>query len=344
MSLTEELKSRAILEGFDLAGVCPAVTPLGLRRLDDWLRRGYAGQMEYIGARRAAYEHPRHVLDGVRSLLMLGMRYADSAPDQPAPGFGRVSNYAWCGNDYHELLRPRLNRICDWITDRVPGSKSRGVVDTAPLLEREFGQLAGLGWMGKNTLLINRAIGSYFFLAAVLTNVELEYDEPFSTDHCGSCTACLEACPTQAFPEPGVLDATRCVSYLTIEHRGSIPEDQRSGMGDWLFGCDICQAVCPWNRRATLPAGSEFTARDELDPVDLSWLFELDEEAFRAHFRDTAFWRAKRRHVLRNVAIVLANQGSRDGLPALARGMNDHDPLVRETCRWAAAVIAGADK
>jgi epoxyqueuosine reductase len=345
MSLTAELRSFAKQEGFALVGTCPAATPGGIHRLYDWLQRGYAGQMTYIERRRTAYEHPKHVLEGARSLLVLGMCYADSTPPTPAEGSGRVSNYAWGTVDYHDLIHGRLDRICSWIRDRAPGSKSRGVVDTAPLLEREFGQLAGLGWIGKNTMLINRSIGSYFFLAVVLTDLELEYDELIESDHCGSCTACLDACPTSAFPEPGVLDATRCISYLTIEHRSLIPDEQQSGIGDWLFGCDICQAVCPWNRRSPAPSEDAFRPRHDLNPVDLSALFSMSDDTFRACFRSTPLWRAKRRQVLRNAAIILANQRASDAVPALSKGMQDSDPVVSETCRQSLARLStsGAD-
>jgi epoxyqueuosine reductase len=249
--LTMRLTDEARRLGFALAGACPAVTPAGIGQFGQWLDRGYGGHMDYLVERRAAYEHPRHVLDGARSILMLAMEYATAEPQMPRPGQGRISRYAWSPVDYHDVIHERLKALVATVKELAPGATARGVVDSAPLLEREFAQLAGLGWVGKNTLLLNKHRGSYFFLAALLTDQELAYDEPFAADHCGTCTACLDACPTKAFPQPYVLDATRCISYLTIELRDSIPEDLRPGIDDWLFGCDICQEVCPWNKKGS---------------------------------------------------------------------------------------------
>ncbi len=248
-SVTAALKDEARRQGFALAGVCPALAPNGIHRFHQWLEAGYAGQMRYLSSRAAAYEHPRHVLSGVRSVVMLAFNYRTQQPAPPRPSQGRISRYAW-GNDYHDLIHERLHRLADALRRQCPGAEVRGVVDTAPLLEREFAQLAGLGWIGKNTLLFNRELGSWFFLAALLTEPELEYDAPHETDHCGTCRACLDACPTQAFVAPYVLDSRRCISYLTIELRSAIPHQLRAGLGDWVFGCDVCQEVCPWNHDA----------------------------------------------------------------------------------------------
>lgn len=353
--IASALKAEARRLGFSLVGTCPAVTPNGAARLGEWLARGYAGEMAYLAARQEAYEHPRHVLEGVRSILMLGMPYHTSEPEPVAAGQGRVSRYAWGPGDYHDFVHDRLKRLIAFLQANATRAKARGVVDTAPLLEREFAQLAGLGWVGKHTLLINKPAGSYFFLAALLTDQELAYDEPFTADHCGTCRACLDACPTQAFPQPYVLDASRCISYLTIELRESIPADLRPGMGDWLFGCDVCQEVCPWNQRAVereatslrpSPMGREsdgsiFQPAADMNPLDLIGLFDLDEDAFRHRFRHTPLWRAKRRGILRNAAIVLGNQRAAIAIPVLTRGLNDSEPLVRGACAWALGQIGG---
>ncbi len=333
-SLTAALKAEAARLGFTLSGVCPAVTPGGVHRFHDWLAAGYAGEMHYLPDRATAYEHPRHVLDGVNSIVMLGMDYVTAQPQEPQAMQGRISRYAW-GGDYHELIRDRLNELADFLRNLRPSAQVRGVVDTAPLLEREFAQVAGLGWIGKNGLLLNKQRGSWFFLAALLTDVMLQPDEPHQADHCGTCTACLDACPTDAFVAPYVLDARKCISYLTIELRKPVPEELRSGVGDWLFGCDVCQDVCPWNRHAQPSPELVFEPKNGANPVDLAELFEMDDAEFRRRFRDTPLWRAKRRGLLRNAAIVLGNRPSHVAIAALARGLNDTEPLVRGASAWA---------
>ena len=333
--LSNMIKAEAKRLGFDLVGICPAVEPAGTSRLAQWLSAGYAGEMQYLSDRQSAYEHPKHVMDGVRSLVMLGMNYATTTPQETQPGEGRIARYAWGGIDYHDLIHDRLKQFKTFVQDQTPNALLRGVVDTAPLLEREFAQLAGLGWIGKHTLLLNREAGSWFLLAALLTDLDLTTDAPHETDHCGTCRACLDACPTDAFPQPYVLDATRCISYLTIELKNAIPHDLRAGVGDWLFGCDVCQEVCPWNRRAPLSHEAGFAPLPEFNPINAVELFSLDEEAFRARFRKTPMWRSKRRGLLRNAAMVLGNQPSEAALPALIRGLEDQEPLVRGACVWA---------
>ncbi len=330
-----QLKQRALELGFHLAGICPAVTPTGFERFRDWLAAGYAGQMSYLSDRVTAYEHPRYVLAGVRSIVMLGLRYRTIDPAAAQPGQGRVSCYAWGSVDYHDYVRPRLQALADLVRQHAPASAVRGVVDTAPLLEHEFARLAGLGWTGKNTLLLNREAGSWFFLSALLTDQELIYDEPAATDHCGSCTACLDACPTKAFPQPYVLDATRCISYLTIELRAAIPEPLRAGLGDWLFGCDVCQDVCPWNRPGPREDASPFAPVAEMNPVDLAELFAEDDLSFRRRFRHTPLWRARRRGLLRTAAVLLGNRPAAAAATALVKGLADHEPLVRAASAWA---------
>jgi epoxyqueuosine reductase len=332
--LTTQLKSEAMRLGFALSGITPAVSPAGLGRFHEWLESGFAGTMRYLEDRRAAYEHPRHVLEGVRSVVMLAMPYRTTEPQPVGEGFGRVSRYAW-GGDYHDLIHDQLHELADWLREQSPGAKVRGVVDTAPLLEREFAQLAGLGWIGKNTLLLNRHFGSWFFLAGLLTDLELDYDAEHETDHCGTCTACLDACPTEAFVAPYVLDARKCISYTTIELRDEIPLELRTRHGDWVFGCDVCQDVCPWNRKAPTVDEPTFAARPDENPLNLIELFDLDDAGFRKRFRDTPLWRARRRGILRNAAVVLGNQRATSAAAALSRGLLDEEPLVREACAWA---------
>lgn len=332
---TDWIKQRAADVGFSSVGVAPAVSASGTTQLDQWLAAGYGGTMRWLADRRDAYDHPRSVLDGVRSLVMLTVDYRTAEPTTTPQGSGRVSRYAWGSEDYHDVIHAWLKQLKRQITEQFPNARVRGVVDTAPLLEREFAQLAGLGWIGKHTLLLNRSQGSWFFLAALLTDLELEYDDEPSADYCGTCTACLDVCPTDAFPQPHVLDASRCISYLTIEHQDAIPRELRSGIGEWLFGCDLCQDVCPWNNRAPQATDPRFEPREDTNPMQLAELFDLDDEAFRARFRRTPLWRPKRRGILRNAAIVLGNRPTAAALPALVRGLNDTESLVRGAAAWA---------
>ena len=334
--LTQALKQEARRLGFDFASVTPAVEPTGFLRLNDWVSKGFHGEMDYLETRQQAYQHPRGVLPEVRSIMMLGMSYHTEFESLAStPGKGRVARYAWGQVDYHDFMHNKLKALCRFARETNDTIAVRGVVDTAPLLEREFAQLSGMGWHAKNTMLINRELGSWFLIAAILTDAELEQDAPMTSDHCGTCTACIEACPTDAFVEPGTLDATRCISYLTIEHRSPIPVELRSQMGDWILGCDICQDVCPWNNKAAVSSHEEFTPVEELRPLELHDLFRMDDDQFRARFRKTPLWRPKRRGILRNAAIALGNQPSQAGLESLAIGVNDQEPLVRGASAWA---------
>jgi epoxyqueuosine reductase len=334
--LAARIKDHARTLGFDLVGIAPATPADGFERLQQWLARGYAGEMNYMERHAEARRDPRSILPAVRSVVMVGLNYFPGKEKAQA-GLGRIARYAR-GEDYHDVLRRKLRLLADWIEREAPGVRGRAVVDTAPLLERDFARRAGLGWFGKNTMLINKRLGSYFFLGALLLDIQLEADAPHETSHCGTCTACVEACPTGALPRPGELDARRCISYLTIELKGSITEELRTPMGDWLFGCDICQEVCPWNRKAPLATEPAFGDQDlsSLDPI---MVLGLKEEAFRERFRKTALWRAGRRGLVRNAAIVLGNQGDSSALPALEGAAADPDPVIAAAARWAVAAI-----
>ena len=333
--LTQSLKQEAVRVGFQLTGACAAVTPVGYANFLKWLEAGYAGEMHYLEERQFAYQNPDGVMPGVKSLLMLGMSYRTADHANSKPGFGRVARYAWGEVDYHDLIHKRLKQLKRFAIELLPDVKVRGVVDTAPLLEREFAQLAGLGWRAKNTLLINKPEGSFYLLAALLLDVELEYDQPFEANHCGTCTACLDACPTDAFVGPGVLDGSKCISYLTIEHRSPIPVELRAQMQDWILGCDVCQDVCPWNQRTEQSPHVEFVPHEANHPLELRSLFELDDEQFRQRFRKTPLWRPKRRGILRNAAIALGNQPCEQNIAALLLATKDVEPLVRGAAIWA---------
>ena len=333
--ITQSLKEQAERCGFQLFGTCPAVNPTGFPALVDWIDAGYAGEMHYFEDRQKAYSDPNHVLQGVTGIVMLGMNYQTEPHAPIAPGQARIARYAWGSGDYHDLIHERLKELKQFALGLVPGGLIRGVVDTAPLLEREFGQLAGIGWSAKNTMLINKTHGSWFLLAALLVNFPLDYQQPFQANHCGTCTACLDACPTDAFVEPHSLDATRCISYLTIEHRSPIPTDLRGDMGDWLFGCDVCQDVCPWNTKGSLSQEALFQPQSDANPIDARELFYLDDEQFKLRFRKTPMWRAKRRGLVRNAAIVLGNNPNIENLTALLMGLQDNEALIRGASAWA---------
>ncbi len=347
--LADAVRAQATRLGFDLAGIAPAVAPTGFDHLQEWLRRGYAGEMSYMPRREDAYQHPSGVFPEVRSLVVVGLNYFDADYEAKqdeatsSQASGRIARYAVGRTDYHDVLKSRLKQLGRFLQDEMPECRTRSVVDTAPLLERDFAVLAGLGWFGKNTMLINKRIGSWFFLGALLTDAELTPDAPHASSHCGTCTRCLEACPTDAFPEPGVLDARRCISYLTIELRDQpIPQDLREGIGNWVFGCDICQDVCPWNRKAPASSVEEFEPLNDLTPADLTWILSLDDDAFRQRFRGTPQYRTGRSGLLRNAAIAAGNSGDRSLISALTQVAADHEELIRGAAAWALGRLGGA--
>jgi len=333
--IASELKSYGRDIGFDLVGIAPAITPGSLSHLTEWLERGFAGEMHYLPRREAAYAHPEHVLQGVRSVVMVAVNYKTVDPPACGANEGRVARYAWGAADYHGVLKERLQKLADWLHEEAPGCRTRCVVDTAPLLERDFARLAGMGWFGKNTMLLNRRAGSFLFLGALLTDVELEPDGPHESSHCGTCTRCLEVCPTDAFPEPYLLDARRCISYLTIETKGPMPVELREGVGEWLFGCDLCQDVCPWNRKSPRSSDPVFQPQADLAPADPISILRMTEAEFGVRFRDSALSRPGWSGLRRNAAIVLGNRGDAAAAPALIESLDDADPVVRGAVVWA---------
>jgi len=335
--LETRLKNQAHALGFELVGIAPATEADGFERLQEWLARGYAGEMAYMQRRAEARRHPDSIFPDVRSVIMLGLGYGTSCAEEPDCAnvpMARIARYAR-GEDYHTVLWRKLDELLHWLQQELPECRGRSVVDTAPLLERDFARRAGLGWIGKNTLLINKYRGSFLYLGALLVDVDLTPDAPHAASHCGTCTACLDACPTQAFTGPGWLDARRCISYLTIELRSPVHEELRAGIGSWLFGCDICQEVCPWNHK------SETTSASAVDLVDPAELLGLSDEQFRKRFRGTAMMRPKRAGLLRNAALVLGNIGSAEALPALRQALGDSEPMIREAAGWAIEQICG---
>ena len=287
---------------------------------------------------------PRKILPECQSILVLAAPYADpkSAEVSEAHGpTGRVAAYAW-GDDYHNVFLPRLQQLVAFIEERaghpVP---NRYYTDTGPILERDLAQRAGLGWIGKNTMLINPQRGSYFLLAEILLGLHLDPDPPFPTDHCGTCTRCIQACPTRCILPDRTIDARRCISYLTIELKDEIPEELRSKLGEWVFGCDVCQMVCPWNRFASPEGDASFSPRTGVPTPNLVTELELTPETFNRKFKDSPVKRAKRRGYLRNVAVAAGNSGNEKMVPGLENAKRDDEELIQEHATWALERVTG---
>jgi len=351
MSLTERICDRARDLGFDLVGVTPARPAPYLKAYHSWLAQGYHGEMGYMARpdRVERREDPARVLPGVRSIICVGLNYYSGA--LPAglrhdPSRGLISNYAW-GLDYHDLMMGRLEGLAAFVCTEVGAEAGREVayrayVDTGPVLERAYAAEAGLGFVGKNTCLIHPQMGSWLFLGEILLDLELDPTPEKVSAGCGTCRRCLDSCPTGALVAPYVLDARRCISYLTIELKGPIPHELRPLMGRWIYGCDVCQAVCPWQRFAKLTPERSFQAEGpgRAAPV-LSDLIEMSEEAFRQRYEGTAILRVGRRGLLRNAAVALGNWGDEQAVPALVRALTDAEPLVRSAAAWALGRIGG---
>ncbi len=307
--MTTGLKRRAIDEGFDLVGVADAGRAQSAGNLERWLDAGMHGEMAYMARTRYVRSDPRFLLPGCSSVVAVAMSYrcdqSDSTTLEVNDGCVWVSRYAW-GRDYHRIVKKKLIRLGRWLEEQRPHSQWRACVDTAPILEREWAARAGLGWIGKNTLLLNRDFGSELFLGILLTDQKLAPDGPLP-EHCGTCTACLDACPTAAFPEPKVLDARRCVGYLTVEHRSTIPAEFRSGVGTMIAGCDICQEVCPWTRRAPADLHPEFAPATRRLRPRLEDLECLNEAGYAEWRRGSALNRIRYEQFRRNLGIARSN-------------------------------------
>ena len=360
VDIKQQIENEARRLGFDYFGVASPGPPPRLPAYLGWIEAGRHGEMGYLAGEQALLRRgdPRRILPECRSIIVLGMRYspgrdergpdAASFPagergDQRGP-LGRIASYAW-GDDYHELLVEKLEALGEFIEGATGAAVARrGYTDTGPLLERDLGQQAGLGWAGKNTCLIVPGEGSYFFLAELLVDLALPPDAPFEPDRCGSCTRCLEACPASCILPDRTLDARRCISYLTIELKGPVPRELRPLLGDWVFGCDVCQQVCPWNLRFARPASEPaFAPRPGLPAPALEEELRLTPEAFNRKFKGSPVRRTKRRGYLRNVAIALGNRRRADSVPVLAAALRDPEALVRGHAAWALGCIGGLE-
>lgn len=341
INLKQSIKEKARQLGFILAGVTSSDPPLHYSVFESWLNAGMYGTMDYLASEksRARRADPKQILPECKSILVLAIPYIPLTPAPLPEGEGlgvrtKIAAYA-LSDDYHEIIPPRLKEIVEFIEEQVGNPvPNRYYTDTGPVLERDLAQRAGLGWIGKNTLLINPKIGSTFFLAEILLGIELEPDEAAITDHCGTCTRCLNACPTQCILPDRTLDARRCISYLTIELKEDIPTELRPLMKDWIFGCDICQQVCPWNRFSP-QADLAFEPKIPL-PVRTSDL-ALTSVEFNQRFKKSPIKRAKRRGYLRNLAVAIGNIGNKSDIPVLGQVIDtiQDEPMVKEHLNWA---------
>ena len=341
------VKRAAEQAGFDVAGIAPAAAP-ELKHFPEWIAAGHGGEMKYLEARDDHGDLKRASLSRVapwaRSVVVCAINYNTDKPYSTQvhdPSRGWISRYAWSREDYHDAVLRRLKQVEATLRQAVPVESAlttRSYVDTGPIVERVFAKYAGVGWVGKNTCIINQKKGSWLFLGVILTSLELAHDLP-APDRCGTCTRCIEACPTDAILAPYQLDSNKCIAYLTIEKRGSIPENLRPGIGHHIFGCDICQDVCPWNRKAPASTAPEFAPRPGLVNPALDWLAEMSAEEFREVFRGSPIRRTKRSGLRRNAAIAMGNSGNQEFLPLLDQLAEDEDSAVSESSRWAKAQL-----
>ena len=345
------LKRAATEAGFDVAGIAPARDFAELEYFAQWIAAGNAGEMHYMEARNELGQLKRASLENTapwaRSVVVCAINYNTAQPystETRDSTRGWISRYAWSVRDYHDVVFEKLQRVEGQIRGlcrehfSLSNLVTRCYVDTGPLVERVYAKYAGVGWIGKNTCILNQKLGSWLFLGVILTSLELDPDFP-PPDRCGSCTRCIDACPTNALIAPYQLDSNQCISYLTIERRGVIPQELRAGMGRHMFGCDICQDVCPWNRKAPATAAPEFQPRSELVNPPLDWLAEMSAEEFRRAFRNSPVRRTKLTGLRRNAVIAMGNSGDRKFLPLLDRLTKDQDPLIAETAQWARAEL-----
>jgi epoxyqueuosine reductase len=353
-AISSQVKLLALEHGFDLAGIAGVAPHPELNAFAPWIEAGRHGEMQYLATRNAHGSLKRQSLHNAapwaRSVIVCAVNYNAEAPYSTHAGTTRegwIARYAWSEIDYHDVVLARLRnleaRVADLAEHSNDAFRSWCYVDTGPIVERVFAKYAGIGWIGKNTCILNQKLGSWLFLGVILTNLALEPSLP-AEDRCGSCTRCLDACPTNAFIGPHQLDATRCISYLTIEKRGAIPEDLREPMGRHVFGCDICQDVCPWNRKAPVGKLAELAPKPERINPALDWLAALDADQFREVFRRSPVKRTKLIGLKRNVAIAIGNSGDESLLPSAERLEQDEDPGVASHGRWAAQRIRAGKK
>jgi epoxyqueuosine reductase len=342
-SLSSQIKQASQQLGFELVGISPVKPTPNEQSFAQWLREGLSGELDYMKRTEPLRRDPQQLVPWAMSVISVGLNYykPPARPPMSSETIGWISRYAW-GDDYHDLMKSKLQRLLERVNEIADAPvQGRAFVDSGPVMERDFAGVAGLGWIGKNTQLISPAKGSWFFLGELFVDLALVYDRPMR-DRCGQCDLCLKACPTNAFVGPYVLDARRCISYLTIELKGFMPRHLRPLVGNHIFGCDICQEVCPYNVKARETAEAAFGPRPGLYAPQLIPLLALTVDEFRQRFRGSPILRAKRRGFLRNVAVALGNIGSVEAVSALIHALNDEEPLVRGHVAWALGQIGTA--
>ncbi len=331
--LSREIRERARTLGFVRVGFSPAERSDGAGRLRDWLANRFQGSMGWMERGVDRRSDPRELFPGVRTVISAAISYLTEEPSTGDPQTGSISRYAW-GEDYHRVVKEKLDELLDFIKSRAPAARGKVCVDTSAVLEKTWAARAGVGWQGKHSNTIVKDAGCWVFLGEILLNQELEYDQP-AVDHCGSCTRCIDACPTDAIVAPYVVDSRLCISYLNIELRGSIPEPLRPKMGNRIYGCDDCQEVCPWKKfRKDSPTSRFAPAPENRSPL-LGDLASMTRDQFRERFRHSAVTRVRYEGFLRNVAVALGNAGSPEALPPLRRLLEHESPLVRSHAAWA---------
>jgi len=341
--ITQIIKEEGFRLGFDLIGVAPVGDYPESQYYKKWLNKGYEATMSYMSKNPGRREDVRNIMPGAKSVISCALNYNSDYPysvSQKDRNKGWIARYAW-GDDYHGIVNEKLNTLKSFIIENIEDEfNSKVYVDTGPVLERMYGKYSGVGWVGKNTCIINQEMGSWLFLGEIITNLELDYDSQVP-DRCGTCTECIDRCPTNAIREPYVLDSSSCISYFTIENKGEIPDKYREAIGNNVFGCDICQDVCPWNINANNETDDAFLPREGLFQPDLGYLLGLEQEEFSSIFKNSPIKRAKRKGIIRNVLVAIGNSGSSEYVDLVYNLLDDIDPMIRSHAVWTLWKIQG---
>lgn len=341
--LTNSIKEKAYNLGFTLIGISPVGDYPESQYYKKWLNKGYQASMDYMSRNEEKRQDVRNLVPGARSVISCAVNYNTDHPYSTSlqdPGKGWIARYAW-GDDYHSVIKEKLNVLKDYVSDNAATDENdRVYVDTGPVLERMYAKYSGIGWIGKNTCLINQDIGSWLLIGELITTIELDYDSE-AAERCGTCTKCIDSCPTDAITSPYVLDSSKCISFLTIENKEEIPIEYREDMGNNIFGCDICQDVCPWNNKAETVTEKAFLPREGLAEPELKTIAGLDQQQFSSLFKDSPIKRSKRRGLLRNVLVAIGNSGDQSFEAQVLTQLDDDEPLIRKHAVWALFKISG---